>query len=474
MLVLLLIVSLGLVGCSNSSREPTIGRQISGNQALLLSLQNAVDLNDLYLPYNGAAQNLGNAQSGDVQGSGTVMVGEINLLVQNRGGAATAGGLFVSGYDPNLITVRSPPGEDQINDAVDENTCVKDVIISTDGKYDVTVFCQKRDGISIGGRTTSGANGESTTITVGNLPLGQYLRSAVEQITGENAGWITRSGLFDNARVDCTFRDGGEACRIGFGAVGGDNNRALYGYLLLNMFADDIRNCKNGCRVFPPRFASGQVLAGVSPEYPNGDAFYVNYQILVNRDKWPTLLNELKQRIQITACYYYTTTITPTVCVDPDPSSRRNDPCDAAAPLVWKGSQGAPISVTRIQGQSVAGGTMFNIDLRHVGNGQFWKPDSLAQCGPYSPGRPDPSRRDAVQLLSARIAGDLQGLRCTPSDAAGSTIIRFQNGVGRLSCFYPLSGNVLQSRQAYLSALTLEFGYLYQNVITQDVVIHRT
>jgi hypothetical protein len=442
----------------------------------VLVLQNAPDLNHLYLPYNGddptvqangvnAVQNLG--------AGGVAQIGEINLLMQNVGGSATAGGVYISGYDPNLITVESRAGERPIDDGFTDTTCARNVVVSSGGQYDVMVFCQKNNDISVGGRVTN--NGAD--VTVGNIPIGDLLRQGVEAVTGENVAWLSRTGLFEHGRIDCSVRDGGQACRVSFGNPSADPNRALYGYLLLNMLYEEITNCKNNCRVFPMRFEAGQVLNGISPEYPAGDATYLNYDIFVHMDNWPSLLNELQQRFQITACYYYTTTITPTVCVDPDPSTTRNDPCDATVPLVWRGSQGAPIQISSITPRPVPGGTLFDIEVRHVGSGNFYQPGSLEQCGPYSPSRPDHSREEVVQLLDARIAGDLQPLRCTPRTTTTTgeemTLVRMENGVGRLSCFYSLSQTPQRSRQAFQTALTLEFGYLYQNVIEKDVIIHR-
>ena len=242
------------------------------------------------------------------------------------------------------------------------------------------------------------------------------------------------------------------------------------------MLYGEISGCDSNCRMFPPRFESGQTLLGVSDESPQGDALYFDYDIIVDRTKWPALLNELPQTLQVTACYYYTTTLTPTVCVDPDPSNDRGDPC-SDSPIVYKQTQGAPIQITRIDQKSIPGGTLFTINLKHVGNGRFWEPGSLPLCGPYSGARPDPRREEVVHLLDARMAGELRRLDCSPknSNGYGTTSVRFQNGVAQVTCTYrPTSSIITQSRQAYESAMTLEFGYLYQNSIQKKVIIHRT
>jgi GTP cyclohydrolase III len=117
---------------------------------------------------------------------------------------------------------------------------------------------------------------------------------------------------------------------------------------------------------------------------------------------------------------------------------------------------------------------MFTISLKHVGNGRFWEPGSLAYCGPYTAVRPDPRREDVVYLLDARMSGDIQKLYCSPRNDNDQVSLRFQNGVAQVNCLYRQSSAAVQTRTAYSSALTLEFGYLYQNTIRKNVVIHRT
>jgi hypothetical protein len=467
---------------SSNAQNNDVRRQLTGNQGVLLVLNNANELRDLYLPFDGAEAPIGDVErklpndprfnpggSGGA-GSGIVQVGELNLLIHNVGQSATAGGIFVSGYDPNLVTVRSRLGEDQINSARPEQTCLQNVIVDNN-QYDVLLFCERNDGVSYGFQIEKNGDRESQTVTIGGLPLDKYADEILSAVTGENVGWFTRNGFFGtNGRVILSNADGRQGVRIVFGNPSGDPNRALRGFLLLNMLYGEIKGCSENCRVFPPRFATGQVLLGVSDESPQGDALFYNYDIIVDRSKWPVQINDLPQTFQVTACYYYTTTLTPTVCVDPDPANNRGDPC-TTSPVVYKQSQGAPIAVTRIDSKSVPGGTLFTISLRHVGNGRFFEPGSLPMCGPYSGARPDPRRFDTVYLLDARMAGEPQKLRCSPRNENGQVALRFQNGVAQVSCVY---SSALPVRQAYESALSLEFGYLYQNTIAVKTIIHRT
>lgn len=480
MLFALLACSLLLAACTPQQSGNDVRGQITGNQGVLLALQNNEELDHLYLLYGGNEAPIGDrdrdlpttpgTQTSDARGS--VVVGELNLLIHNIGQSASAGGIFISGYDPNLITVQSRAGQDQIRTEQSDQTCLHDIIIDGD-RYDALIFCEKNDGTSWGVRVDGNDGRDSQTVTFGGLALDDWADKILSGVTGENVDWFSKNGFFGSGRFEVTNQDGKIGVRMMFGNPSADPNRALRGFLLLNMLYGEISGCDSNCRMFPPRFESGQVLLGISDESPQGDALYLDYDIILNREKWPALLNELPQTLQVTACYYYTTTLTPTVCVDPDPGNNRGDPC-SASPLVFKQTQGAPIAITRIDQKGIPGGTLFTIHLKHVGNGRFWEPGSLPLCGPYSGARPDARREEVVHLLDARMAGEFRKLDCSPknSNGYGTTSIRFQNGVAQVNCAY--KGSALTSRQAYESAMTLEFGYLYQNSITKKVVIHRT
>lgn len=546
-LLVLLALAFLVTGCTlGGTNSQTVAGQLKGNQALLLTLSNANDLTDLYFYYNGGttdataksqttsqcptptAQQVAAANSAAQQaynsaiesgaddttaqqqydqtynsalppcssstttkggtspnpGYGLVQVGELNVLMQNVGDAVTAGGLYVSGYDPNLVTVQSRLGQDPIN-TKDKRNCYQQIGIADTGQYDLAMFCDDLTnnygvGVNVGGNYNGGFDGiSSITGTIRN-PL-QFLGSIIGGTVGQNIDAFAKIGLFTQSRVDCGVTNGRFGCLIHLGNPNFMPSRASHGYLLTNIDYGFIANCTNGCRTIPRDFSLGHVIHGIAQDYPQGEAYYADYEILVNRQNWNPLLNDLPQSFQITACYVYTTVVTPSVCVVPDPSMIRNAPC-SPAPILFKGSQGAPIAVTEIDQSPRPGTAAFTIYIKHVGNGQVWLPGAFDQCSPYSPVRPDPQMMNAVELLDARISGDIRQLTCLgqswdPTDTDNSAkrrVVRLDSqGNGQITCLYPLT-DIGTSRTPYLSSLTLEFGYVYQNSIRKDVVIHRT
>jgi hypothetical protein len=511
----LALIAVLVVSCTPGNRDTSVDAQVKGNQALILVLQNAGDLDHLYLPYNGPetdapaltteeayrraydaaiaagksqteAQNAGRVAAvrtpAPTAGAGLVQIGELNLMMHNRGSSVTAGALYVSGYDPNLVSVCPKFGQDpnfkcllpgEAPKEEDKRGCYSDIISKGTGQYGVEIICPATDTIRVGGRVVGtrdgGIDGAIGTIT--NLPLGDWANSIAESVLQRDVNFFTKYGVFDNNRLDCGVVDGKFGCNLEFGATGFDPNRASHGYILIDLLKHDLRTCANRCRKFPPN-APAEVLHGVSEGYPLGDVLYYDYDIFLDRSKWNPLVNELKQTFQINACYLYTTTVTPTVCVDPDPTSNRNEPCSTGT-IQFKESQGAPIKVSRIDQQARPGNVAFTIYIEHVGDGDVLLPGSLDMCSPWSPVRPDKRRMNAVQLLDARISGDFQQLRCLP-ETDNKRIIRLENGKGQITCLYPITGAGASSRAAYSTAMTLEFGYVYSNVVRKDVIVHRT
>jgi hypothetical protein len=464
-LLILFCAALLLTSCSFASRnDDSVQGQLKSNQAVLLTIQNQADLSDLYFYYTGdQGETQGTAKEASSQG--VVRIGELNVMLHNIGGSVTAGAVYVHGYDPNLISIKSKGGK-PISTS-DEPACNADINIVGTGEYQVQVICENNDEAAWGAEVTDDG-------VVGTVFHADRLADKIASyIGGKDTTFFTKLGIFDNSRVDCGVHDGKFGCALNFGSTAFDPNRASYGYRLINLFAWELKDPapRNG-RIFPPDvIEQGNILHGASDEYPLGDALYYDYYIDLNRAAWAPLLNDAKQTIQVTACYFYTDTVTPSVCVDPDPTTRGNEPC-SMAPIEFKEPQGGPVKVTRIEQRSQPGGTAFTIYVEHIGGGQLWAPGAFLSCNPNTVSRPDRRYMDVVQLLDARILGQTEQLRCLPSSSDTERLVRLKDGKGQITCVYPVP--VDAGRQSFTSAITLEFGYVYQNTVRKDVIIHRT
>ncbi len=490
-MVVLSVVVL-LVACSPSGGDQSVEGQLRGNQALLMVLQNAADLDHLYFYYSEADDPYKDANPFDIDTPYTLpgdptacakdgdlaacdpswtQIGELNLMMQNVGGAATAGALYVSGYDPNLIRVESRLGQNPIN-SVGRSNCYNSIKILNTGKYSVTRVCDEVDSFGYG--IDLQGDGSGITGGTGSVGMDSVYAAAdwiASRVKGRDVDFFSKYGIFDDAIVTAGEIDGKFGWSITFDSTSYSPNRASYGRLLINLMYGQLAQCTNNCRIFPPR-APTQIMSGIDAEHPIGDALYYDYDIFLNRKAWNSRINDMKQTFQVTACYFYTTSATPSVCVDPDPTVSRNEPC-TLAPIVFKESQGAPIKVSRIESRAQPGSIAYTIYLEHIGTGEVWLPSAFEQCGPYLPGRPDPRVRDAVQVLDVRMSGDLRQMRCVPDGS--DNIVRLQNGKGQITCIYTVDSRATGgSRQAYTSALSIEIGYVYQNIIQKNVLIHRT
>lgn len=479
-----------LVSCTGSTKDDSVAGQLKSNQAVLLVLQNQGDLDHLYFRYAGDQTDA----SPNARVNGSLMIGELNMLIHNVGNSVTIGGLMVTGYDPKLIIIRDRLGQEMTSRGSPRN-CYQNIYITATGTYDVALLCMpvNASSMTLGGRVQGTAAGglQGLMLQLGNPQTGaDWLATQIHNMFSSDdhsVNFFSNLGIFNQSTVQCNLNAvNGELslpnidCTLQFSNPAFDPSRASHGYLLVALQSALFRDPPYGVRPFPPRITLGTVLHGVSDDYPQGEAVYYDYDIWLNQSGWNPLLNDLKQSFQVTACYFYTTIVTPNVCVDPDPATNRNTgPC-TLAPIIFKDPQGAPIKVTRIDQEARPGAISYTIYVEHVGGGQVWRPGAFDQCNPWTPVRVDRRKMDAIDLLDARVSGDLQQLTCmgraddtiTSSGPMKRTVIRLENGKGRITCVYPTTNSF--SRSAYSTSLTLEFGYVYQNTIQKDVIIHRT
>ncbi len=162
----------------------------------------------------------------------------------------------------------------------------------------------------------------------------------------------------------------------------------------------------------------------------------------------------LEQPLNVIACYDYETNAGIAVCVDPDPVNNDNDVCTPGSPGVGAG-QGAPISVSNIQQDTLKGKVRFTITLSNVGGGSVMVDDECIA--------PERSSKDKVELISVYLGND--ELDCSPED-----LIRFNGGSARLSCTYD---DLDVDRPAYKTSLGIRVGYTYKTSVSTSVNVKR-
>jgi hypothetical protein len=359
---------------------------------------------------------------------------DVNVEVANIGSSWSRGGLFLSGYDPNMIQVN---GINPLRNT--GQACQIDIGNIGFGEFGGALRCEN---FFIGG-------GQSGTFEFG-----------IQNLFGSGGSYSNR---FDLGKllsgIDIYHREsagGTNQWSIGFNNPGLDIEYANHGRLLITLFQglDFARN-----------FGLEYLLEGDTYEYPGGEIDYINFD--GNIVNWPPGLDYTYTTFMVTNCFLYATYAAPVVCIDPAPFSDDRKVCYPKKFTGTKG-QGAPVAVTYIEQENTPRQAIFTIHIRNVGGGDVYDPGRLEKCSPYFPGRVTNEDKNIIYIGDIRVSGDLQRLECTPND-----YVRLDPTTREaiVTCSYniPFAG----VRSAYQSPLVVELWYGYSKTMTRRVLIKR-
>ncbi len=455
-LCLLLVFSGCMADSPSSSRSSGVD----------LRVINAAEIAHVYAPFSQLLQ-----EPLVRQGEDFVRIFDLNVLVHNRGYADSLVALYITGFDPNLFEV-VPLGPYVQN--IDTRFCYKDISIRDSGTYSVYALCTAFDDLLLGGGVSVDPSSTRFSVEGYRLNIGNWLAALTERVTGIENNFFTWFGdLFNGINFNCNFetnpRDENTrrgTCSISssfLDFVSGSHSR---GALLLALYGGDVRACGNGCILVPSPRVPRPFLAGNTARYPGGEMQYIDFGVFLNRGRWPINLEEHSQLFQISACYLYTTYVTPTVCIDPAPGRNTDGVCRSGVQALSQNQQ-APLRVTHIEQSNQGPRIMFTIHVQDTRGGRVFHPGAIDFCAPSAPETFTRELRDMAKVIDARILGSLESLSCQQEGN-----IRLTNGRGSINCFYDIPASAFASGP-YQTTLNIEIGYLYREIQTVRSVITR-
>ena len=431
--LLLLVVILGLTACSgmpfsrtSHKTDPARANFFRGTEGVMMRIDpNSPPANMYY--YEAQPYEQGYGYEFDPNSNNF----DIFVDLHNIGASWTKGGLYVSGYDPNMIRIneidipRISGWADcglQIATGNPQATSFFDSLgfsVSCAGLGGVHYYDQNNYGLQLN--------------NLGNL---------FSTVTNENYEdrWWSNVGLAYQSQSPTG--QGDFVFQMEFGDFSRDNLNRGRGMLMLLAGLSFQRY--NGIEY---------ILAPNDYDFPGGEQTTIPFTGSIYT--WPQGLDKLSQAtFLVTNCYVYTTYAAPTVCIDPQPQSLGDKVC-IPRDIIYSGGSGAPVGVTRIEQENTQYTVRFTIHVKDLNTkGQVFDLLQMEKCSPYYPGRLSSSFYDKVYLLDARIGS--QRLQCTPSYGDG---IRLTNGEGILRCTYYMDFS--GTRSAYEKQLILEFGIGY-------------
>jgi hypothetical protein len=423
MLILIFALALSLSACSSFSSKPKTNmdtKYYQGYKGVEMQFSESLPPDRIYY-YGDSEDN----------------TFDVNLEVANKGSSWSRGGIFLSGYDPQMIEI------DGITpDPSKSRACRLSIGNIGFGKFGGTLSC------------------ESFFLGAGE---GGYFEIGKQDMFCPGG---SHAGTFDIQRLY-----GGSGCMDAwFRSSGGDNWKGSIGWSNPDI---DVEYANHGRLLiamlqsvdFTRTYGIEYLLAGNNYEYPGGETRYVNFR--GNVYAWPPGLDKTDQTFLVTNCYMYATYAAPVVCIDPSPFSESRKVC---TPQAYSGTsgQGAPVAVNYIEQENTPRQAVFTIHIKNTGGGRVYNPGMLEVCSPYSPVRITSNELNVVFIGDIRVSGDLQRLECTPND-----FVRLdpKTGEGIVTCSYDIPYSGLKS--AYKAPLVVELWYGYEKTIEKRVSIKR-
>ncbi len=206
------------------------------------------------------------------------------------------------------------------------------------------------------------------------------------------------------------------------------------------------------------------MLPGVSSSYPQGDSKYMTYT--VNDIYYPVDSRQYSMNLMLNACYYYETSATATVCVDPDYRGDRADkPCRVGD--VRLDPQKAPVQVTNIDASATSSELIYVMTIQNRGGGKVLF--DRGGSGAVSDGNclnPDHDEKDRV-IVHASVTGLPRG-RCSPEGSV-SNPLRIYQGSENIVCRFPLDS--VSTDSAYTTQMNIDLRYGYRTRTSREVTL---
>ncbi len=366
---------------------------------------------------------------------------EIIVDVKNEGASWTKGGLYVSGYDPNMIRIEEIDiprlgggwGDCKVDFGFMGNPVGNnfwDVFVGNIGCSEEGVRAYNDGDGFFGGKANLGS---LLSIFTGNQDNGIFDGVNMYYDNNGDASGTFSMDLAENLNVDILNHGKG----------------------LLIMLSGLSFNRYNG---------QEYLLHPDDYSHPGGEMTVIPFH--ANIVNWPQGLDKTERPMPflVTNCYVYSTYAAPMVCIDPDPYGLGTKVCYPKK-ITFNGGNGAPVAVTTIEQENTKFKSYFTINIKNIGQGNIFDMGYIERCSPYYPGRVSTQQLNKVYLIDVRI-GD-QSLSCTPDRFDG---IRLVNNLGTVNCQYEFEYN---SKSAYTTPLIIELAYGYAESMERRTMIKR-
>ncbi len=241
------------------------------------------------------------------------------------------------------------------------------------------------------------------------------------------------------------------------------------GYLTLSLEKDYVE-------LYDWSFEEPIVSSGFGPEQVifdlEGKSEYNIYggegiiKITAKTKKIEELMESHTSTIGLTTCYKYSTTVNPTVCIDPDVYNLRAGEKSCAVKDIGLNSQGAPVAVTKVEQKMIVHGDkvepQFLIYITNKGNGQIVNKDDIEEaCSATG------LSKDSWNIVNVKAYLSGKELSCTPNPVKLTKTRNF------VRCSALEQDWIDKEELAYETVLNIKLEYGYTSTISREIIIEK-
>jgi len=368
----------------------------------------------------------------------------INVQLNNYGSADSYGALFVSGFDPLLVSFKgytnNYPGYTGVGQYRPSSTF--------SGYFD------NSNNFAISGFQIPTANGGSLDLSLSSI-------NGQSAISFSSFGYSSRTSMLQNLGFSA---QASRYASAGYTGISAGVMDARIG-APLNLITEGMMNTYGWTS-----WLQKVELEGRSSDNPAGGMEVLQFPATILQ--LPSSLDEFPQPITVTSCFDYTTHATAMVCIDPQPYSSVVKTCRATNTVSLGGGQGAPIAVTSIEQKPAKGRTTFVINIHHNRKNAgdiLYDYFSLYKCDPAADQIVKATDLNVVYVGYVYLSNEIDiTMNCLPNQ-----MIRLDSsGNGQITCSidYPPG---MAPTGAYMAPLEVELWYGYSKSISRNVIIKR-
>jgi hypothetical protein len=352
----------------------------------------------------------------------------INVQIQNKGSSDSYGAIFVHGFDPNIVSVKTSG--------------------SSTGSS---------NGFTYGSSSTSAfsgwVSGQNYAFNILGVDVGSTtLNFGLANVNGRQTISFSTFGGSVKSRSELFSSMGYTSASIASARIGGLLNPITKSMFGVYGWSNTIQNI---------------ALEGKSQDNPSGGMEVLDFPATILT--LPPSLEQFTQRIMITSCFDYATHASAMVCIDPEPYSNVRKACTANT-VSLSGGQGAPVSVTSIEQRPARGRTTFTINVKLTKTGTddiLYDYFSLYKCDPASGQIVKTNDKNVVSVGYIHISNEDITMSCTPDQ----TIRLDESGNGQIVCSMEFPTGMATS--AFQSPMEIELWYGYSKTIYRDVYVRK-